>query len=107
VLVSIRHRTNPSIITHVEQSLEPTLRPRVKICCICNVAEAKLAVRHGADAVGLVAKMSSGPGVISESTIAEIAAIIPPSVCSSLRTNSMLDEAKLSAFMNEVRKSLH
>jgi phosphoribosylanthranilate isomerase len=28
-------------------------------------------------------------------------------VCSSLRTNSLLDEAKLSAFMNEVRKTPH
>ncbi len=69
--------------------MEPTLRPRVKICCISNVAEAKLAILHGADAVGLVAKMPSGPGVISESTIAEIAAVIPPSVGSFLLTSEL------------------
>jgi len=71
----------------VEHSLEPTSQPRVKICCISNVAEAKLAIRHGADALGLVARMPSGPGVISESTIAEIAAIIPPSIGSFLLTS--------------------
>ncbi len=69
--------------------MEPTLRPRVKICCISNVAEAKLALRYGADALGLVARMPSGPGVISESTIAEIAAIIPPSVGSFLLTSEL------------------
>jgi phosphoribosylanthranilate isomerase len=88
-LVSIRHRTNLRISTPVEQSLEPTLRPRVKICCISNVAEAKLALRYGADALGLVARMPSGPGVISESTISEIAAIIPPSVGSFLLTSEL------------------
>ena len=71
----------------MEHSLEPTSQPRVKICCISNVAEAKLAIRHGADALGLVARMPSGPGVISESTIAEIAAIIPPSIGSFLLTS--------------------
>jgi phosphoribosylanthranilate isomerase len=73
----------------VEHSLEPTSRPRVKICCISNVAEAKLAIRCGADALGLVARMPSGPGVISESTIAEIAAIIPPSIGSFLLTSEL------------------
>ncbi|MCY2974549.1 MAG: Fic family protein [Planctomycetota bacterium] len=42
--------------------MEPTLRPRVKICCTNNVAEARLALRYGADALGLVARMPSGPG---------------------------------------------
>jgi phosphoribosylanthranilate isomerase len=38
---------------------------RVKICCIANVAEAELAIAHGAHALGLVAHMPSGPGVIA------------------------------------------
>jgi phosphoribosylanthranilate isomerase len=67
--------------------LEPTLHPRVKVCCISNVAEARLALRHGADALGLVSRMPSGPGVIEESVIAEIAAMTPPSIGSFLLTS--------------------
>lgn len=61
--------------------------PRVKICCISSIEEARLAVRHGAAAVGLVSAMPSGPGVIAESLIAEIAATIPPGVASVLLTS--------------------
>ena len=63
------------------------MRARVKICCIASVAEAQLAIRHGADAVGLVSEMPSGPGVISAARIAEIAAAIPPGVASFLLTS--------------------
>lgn len=64
----------------MEKLLEPTLRPRVKVCCISSIEEARLAIRYGVDALGLVANMPSGPGVISESTIEEIATTIPPSI---------------------------
>lgn len=60
--------------------------PRVKICCIASVAEARLAIQHGASAVGLVSAMPSGPGPIPEELIAEIAATIPPGVSSFLLT---------------------
>lgn len=63
------------------------LRPRVKICCIGSVAEAQLAIGYGADALGLVSAMPSGPGVIDDETIAEIAATIPPGVASFLLTS--------------------
>lgn len=63
------------------------MKPRVKICCISNVAEAALAVRHGAAALGLVSAMPSGPGVIAEETIAEIAATAPPGVATFLLTS--------------------
>ena len=63
------------------------MRTRIKICCISTVAEAKLAVRCGANAVGLVSAMPSGPGVIAEETIAEIAATVPPSVATFLLTS--------------------
>ena len=49
-------------------------KPRVKICCISSREEAQTAVRYGASAIGLVSDMPSGPGVISEDIIAEIAA---------------------------------
>jgi phosphoribosylanthranilate isomerase len=60
---------------------------RVKICCIASVAEARLAIRYGANAVGLVSAMPSGPGPISEDLIAEIARTIPPGVASVLLTS--------------------
>ncbi len=46
-----------------------------------------MAVSNGASALGLVASMPSGPGVISEPLIAEIAQTIPPGVASFLLTS--------------------
>ena len=62
--------------------------PRVKICCISSVAEAQLAIRCGADALGLVSAMPSGPGPISDEKIAEIAATVPPPIATFLLTCS-------------------
>ena len=66
--------------------MERVPRPRVKICCIADLQEAKLAIRYGAAALGLVSDMPSGPGVIPEERIAEIAARMPPTVGSFLLT---------------------
>lgn len=60
---------------------------RIKVCCIASVHEAHEAIRAGADAVGLVGKMPSGPGPISDKTIAAITAIVPPPVASFLLTS--------------------
>jgi phosphoribosylanthranilate isomerase len=60
--------------------------PRIKICCIASVEEARAAIRAGASALGLVSSMPSGPGVISESLIAEIAAAVPPPIATFLLT---------------------
>lgn len=60
---------------------------RVKICCISSLEEAALAIRYGASAVGLVGKMPSGPGVIGDELIREIAVTIPPGVSSFLLTS--------------------
>jgi phosphoribosylanthranilate isomerase len=62
------------------------MRPRVKVCCIASASEARLAVECGASAIGLVSEMPSGPGVIGEELIAEIAARVPPSVATFLLT---------------------
>ena len=67
--------------------MEPTPHPRVKICCIASVEEAWLAIRAGASALGLVSAMPSGPGVIDERTIAEIAAAVPPPIATFLLTS--------------------
>ena len=66
--------------------MKPAPRPRVKICCIASVEEARLAIEAGASAVGLVSAMPSGPGPIPEELIAEIAATTPPGVSSFLLT---------------------
>jgi phosphoribosylanthranilate isomerase len=55
-------------------------RPRVKVCCIMNPAEARMAIGAGADALGLVSTMPSGPGIINSSKILEITQMIPPSI---------------------------
>jgi phosphoribosylanthranilate isomerase len=59
---------------------------RVKICCIGSEEEAALAVRVGASAIGLVSRMPSGPGPISEQRIRDIAATVPPGVATFLLT---------------------
>jgi phosphoribosylanthranilate isomerase len=67
--------------------MEPTTLPRIKVCCISSIDEAWLAIRHGASALGLVSQMPSGPGVIADALIAEIAAAIPPGIASFLLTS--------------------
>jgi phosphoribosylanthranilate isomerase len=46
-----------------------------------------MAIKAGASALGLVSAMPSGPGVISEDQIAEIAAIVPPPIATFLLTS--------------------
>lgn len=70
-------------------------RPRIKVCCIASAEEARVAVRHGASLVGLVSAMPSGPGVIDEALIGEIAATVPPGVTSVLLT-SRTDPAEIA-----------
>ena len=64
------------------------MRTRVKICCIAGTDEARTAVDAGADALGLVSAMPSGPGVIAEDLIAGIAAAAPPAVGTFLLTSA-------------------
>ena len=73
--------------------MQPVSKPRVKICCIADLAEARLAIRYGASALGLVSRMPSGPGVISEPVIAEIAAKVPPPIATFLLTSEQEVEA--------------
>ncbi|MGC4121596.1 MAG: phosphoribosylanthranilate isomerase [Myxococcales bacterium] len=62
---------------------------RLKVCCISSIDEARLAISLGADALGLVSSMPSGPGVIEEPLIAEIAASVPPPVATFLLTSEV------------------
>jgi phosphoribosylanthranilate isomerase len=65
------------------------MTPRVKICCISSPEEARLAIQAGASALGLVGKMPSGPGIISDEMIKNITSIIPPGVASFLLTSEI------------------
>jgi len=69
--------------------VEPTRRPRIKVCCISSVDEAWVAIRAGASALGLVSAMPSGPGVIGDELIAEIAARVPPGIATFLLTSAV------------------
>lgn len=75
------------------------MRTRIKICCIMTVTEAKAAIRAGADAVGLVAEMPSGPGPISDTAILEIARSVPPGVDSFLLTSETQPHAVVGHVM--------
>lgn len=63
------------------------MMPRIKICCIGSVAEAQLAIAHGASALGLVSEMPSGPGVIPDELISAIAAAVPKFIGTFLLTS--------------------
>jgi phosphoribosylanthranilate isomerase len=67
--------------------MKPITEPRVKICCIGSVEEAVLAVELGASALGLVSHMPSGPGIITDDLISEIAATVPPAIGTFLLTS--------------------
>lgn len=60
---------------------------KVKICCIQSIAEAQITIENGTYAIGLVSKMPSGPGVIPESKIREIAKWTPENIKTVLLTS--------------------
>lgn len=49
---------------------------RIKVCCIRSIDEARRALAAGADDLGLVSAMPSGPGVVDEAVIADVAAFV-------------------------------
>ena len=63
------------------------MKTKVKICCISSELEAKMAIEHGANALGLVAKMPSGPGPIPDELILSIAKTIPEHIASFMLTS--------------------
>ena len=68
------------------------MRTRIKICCISSVPEAKMAINSGADALGLVGNMPSGPGPIPDWLISEIVKTIHPPIASFLLTSEQSSE---------------
>lgn len=66
---------------------QKNMKPRVKICCILSKQEAFDAIDFGASALGLVGAMPSGPGVITDQEILEIASVVPPPIATFLLTS--------------------
>ena len=66
---------------------------RVKVCCIASVEEAELALEMGADALGLVSAMPSGPGVIPDDDIATIAEWVGARAATVLLTSRLSADA--------------
>lgn len=69
--------------------IEAPFRTRVKICCISSLDEARLAVQAGADALGLVGRMPSGPGVVADHLAAQIVRATPPPVATFMLTSEI------------------
>ncbi len=69
------------------------MRTRLKVCCITSVEEARIAIDAGADALGLVARMPSGPGPIEDDLIAAIADSIPAPIATFLLTSEVDPDA--------------
>jgi len=68
------------------------MKVKVKICCISSIEEAALAIAHGAAAIGLVGRMPSGPGIITDELIQSIAKTVPPPIESFLLTSETTAE---------------
>jgi phosphoribosylanthranilate isomerase len=80
--------------------MEPTARLRLKICCMQDLGEIALAVRHGADAVGFVSAMPSGFGPIRDDLIAALISAAPPQVATFLLTS----RGSAAAIADQVRR---
>jgi len=76
------------------------MRTRVKICCISSKDEAEVAIQAGADALGLVGAMPSGPGAIKDDAIQAIARDLPAGISAFLLTQ----ECAADAIMDHVSR---
>jgi phosphoribosylanthranilate isomerase len=66
---------------------------RIKVCCIASADEALMALDAGADALGLVSAMPSGPGVIGDDDIKAIAHWVGGRAATVLLTSRTTAEA--------------
>lgn len=71
-------------------------RTRVKICCIRDVGEVEMAVAAGADALGIVGPMPSGPGPVDDGTARTLTAAVPAPVAPWLLTSEEEPDAILA-----------
>ena len=80
-------------------------RVRVKVCCISSTLEADLAMDAGADAVGLVSAMPSGPGPIPEADIMSIVRHVDIRVATVLLT-SRQDAADIARQLDRIQPTV-
>lgn len=73
-------------------------KPRVKICCISSVEEAKIAIKYGASALGLVGHMPSGSEVIGDELINQITKSVPSPISTFLLTSETKPEKIISHY---------
>jgi phosphoribosylanthranilate isomerase len=78
---------------------------RVKVCCIASTDEADLAIAAGADALGLVSAMPSGPGPIPESEITTIVRHVGVRAATVLLT-SRQDAAGIGEQLDHIRPTI-
>ncbi|NNE27654.1 MAG: phosphoribosylanthranilate isomerase [Saprospiraceae bacterium] len=78
---------------------------KVKICCIANIEEARLALKYGAYAIGLVGPMPSGPGPISPVEAGNIVSQLPSNTNTFYLTSKVTLEEILIEY--QVVKSSH
>ncbi|MCZ6890450.1 MAG: phosphoribosylanthranilate isomerase [Gammaproteobacteria bacterium] len=74
----------------------------VKICCIGSTGEAEMALGAGADALGLVSAMPSGPGVIDEALIRQISRFLS-GVSAGVLKVLLTRETRLANVVDQVR----
>ena len=75
------------------------MRTRVKICCMASPSEVRAAAVAGADAVGVVGPMPSGPGPVDDATARTVIAAVPPGVSAFLLTA----ESQIEGVVRHVR----
>lgn len=73
---------------------------KIKICCIANIEEAELAIKYGADAIGLVSEMPGGPGVIDYDTIIEVAKSVAGRIDTFLLTSKRTTKEIITQLKN-------
>lgn len=74
----------------------------LKVCCISSPEEAQMALENGADFIGLVGPMPSGPGILSLEEISQIVRAIPAEATTVLLTSSS-DVSAIIADYNQVQ----
>ncbi len=68
------------------------MRTRVKICCMASPSEVRAAAIAGADAIGAVGPMPTGPGPVDDEAARAVIAATPPGVTPFLLTQEHTPE---------------
>jgi len=70
----------------------------VKVCCICSIEEARIALRFGASWLGFVSEMPSGPGILSLDAIRDIINQLPSETQTVLLTSKVTSQGIIKQF---------